>query len=314
MKLNTILYNQELKNEWDKFVDNSKNGTFMLKRDYMDYHSDRFQDFSLMFYEDNKLIAVMPASVHGDEVRSHGGLTYGGIISTRKMTSPKMLEVFDSLKEFLKENNIEKLLYKRVPSIYHNYPSDEDLYALFINNATIVRRDISTAILMEDKINFNERRRRNIKKAIKANLKVVQSFDFDGYINLVNDVLSAYHGAKAVHTGAELKLLADRFPDVIKLFIAENEYKEMLAGVLIFDTPLTVHSQYIANSDKGRDIGALDMVFDYLINEYSVGKKYFDFGISNEEEGRVLNFGLVGQKQEFGGRGIIHDFYELEIK
>ena len=96
MKLNTILYNQELKNEWDKFVDNSKNGTFMLKRDYMDYHSDRFQDFSLMFYEDNKLIAVMPASVHGDEVRSHGGLTYGGIISNRKMTSPKMLEVFDS--------------------------------------------------------------------------------------------------------------------------------------------------------------------------------------------------------------------------
>ena len=112
MKLNTILYNQELKNEWDKFVDNSKNGTFMLKRDYMDYHSDRFQDFSLMFYEDNKLIAVMPASVHGDEVRSHGGLTYGGIISNRKMTSPKMLDVFDALKEFLKENGFKKLLYK----------------------------------------------------------------------------------------------------------------------------------------------------------------------------------------------------------
>jgi len=323
--MNIIIYNQNAKREWDEFIDNSKNGTFMLKRDYMDYHSDRFKDFSLMFYDDEKLIAVMPASLHGNELRSHGGLTYGGIISNRKMTSPKMLDVFDSLKEFLKENGIKKLLYKRVPSIYHNYPSDEDLYALFRNDAKIVRRDISTAILLEDKINFNERRRRNIKKAIKANLKVIQSFDFDGYINLVNDVLGAYHGAKAVHTGAELKLLADRFPEVIKLFIATNEENEMLAGVLIFDTPLTVHSQYIANSDKGREIGALDLVFDYLINEYCTShtnpqgtielkKKYFDFGISNEEEGRVLNLGLVGQKQEFGGRGIIHDFYELEIK
>ena len=329
MPITVEIYNAEKKQVWDEFITNSKNGTFMLKRDYMDYHSDRFKDFSLMFYDEGKLIAVMPASLHGDEVRSHGGLTYGGIISNRKMTSPKMLEVFDSLKEFLKENNIKKLLYKRIPSIYHSYPSDEDLYALFRNDAKIVRRDISTAILMEDKINFNERRRRNIKKAIKANLKVVQSFDFDGYINLVNDVLGAYHGAKAVHTGAELKLLAERFPDVIKLFIAENDEHEMLAGVLIFDTPLTVHSQYIANSDKGRDIGALDMVFDYLINQYCTplppsgtspasgadipAKKYFDFGISNEEEGRVLNFGLVSQKQEFGGRGIIHDFYELEI-
>ena len=298
---------------WDDFIETSKNGTFMLKRDYMDYHSDRFVDNSLMFYEDDKLIALLPASLHGNELRSHGGLTYGGIISNRKMTSTKMLEVFECMNNFLKENKIKKLIYKRVPSIYHNYPSDEDLYALFRNNAKIIRRDISTCIQMNNKINFNERRRRNIKKAIKANLQVVQSFDFDNYIQLVNSVLSQYHNAKAVHTGKELEYLALKFPDIIKLFIAINEEKEMLAGVLIFDTSQTVHTQYIANSDKGREIGALDFVVDYLINQYSIGKKYFDFGISNEEEGRVLNTGLIGQKQEFGGRGVVYDFYQLEV-
>ena len=225
-----------------------------------------------------------------------------------------MLEVFDSLKEFLKEKGIEKLLYKRVPSIYYSYPSDEDLYALFRHAATISYRNISTTILMEDKINFNERRKRNIKKAVKANLSVRQDFDFKEYINLVNEVLEVHHGAKAVHTGEEMELLAGRFPENIKLFVAENDEHEMLAGVLIYEMPTVVHTQYIANSDKGRDIGALDLIFDYLINNvYAANKKYFDFGTSNEEDGKILNFGLVGQKQEFGGRGIIYDIYELEI-
>lgn len=312
--INAIKYSKDKKSEWDEFVDNSKNGTFMLKRNYMDYHSDRFKDFSLMFYDGNKLIALLPASLHGNELRSHGGLTYGGIICNLKMTTPVMLDVFDCLKGFLKENNIQKLLYKRIPYIYYKYPSDEDLYALFRNDAKLVRRDISTCIQINNKIRFNERRRRNIKKAVNANLVVEQSFDFEGYINLVNDVLSKYHNEKAVHTGAEVKLLADRFPEVIKLFAAFNENREMLAGVLIFDVNQTVHTQYIASSDKGREIGALDLVMDYLINTYSQNDKiYFDFGISNEDEGRTLNLGLVGQKQEFGGRGVAHDFYELTI-
>lgn len=311
--INISFYNNEQKAIWDEFIENSKNGTFILKRDYMEYHSDRFKDFSLMIYDDNKLIGVMPASIHNDEVRSHGGLTYGGIVSGKKMTTTKMLEVFDVLKEFLKENNIKKLIYKRVPSIFHKYPSDEDLYALFRNNASLSYCNISTTILLEDKISFNERRRRNIKKAIKADLKVEQSFDYNGYINLVNEVLSQYHNAKAVHTGEEIKYLAEKFPESIKLYIATNSQKEMLAGVLIFDTPLTVHTQYIASSNAGRENGALDMVMDYLINTYSTEKKYFDFGTSNEENGKVLNFGLVGQKQEFGGRAIAYEVYEVEI-
>jgi hypothetical protein len=69
----------------------SKNGTFMLDRNYMDYHSDRFIDHSLIFYDEkDKLIAGMPASLHENEIISHGGITYGGIISDKKMTVQKM--------------------------------------------------------------------------------------------------------------------------------------------------------------------------------------------------------------------------------
>ena len=284
----------------------------MLKRGYMDYHADRFCDNSLMFFEDDKLLAVLPASKHGEELRSHGGLTYGGIVCGLKMTTAKMLDIFDMLKSYMQKNQFKRLVYKRIPSVYHKYPSDEDLYALFRNNALLFRRDISTAIYLPEKIKFSDLRKRGCKKAQKAGLKVRETNDYETYIQLLTDVLTKYHDTKPVHTAAEISLLASRFPEGVKLFAAFLEEK-MLAGVLIFDMGQTVHAQYIANLDEGRDLGALDLVMDYLINTYSQGRTYFDFGISTEEGGHYLNNGLITQKEMFGGRGIIYDFYSLEV-
>lgn len=310
--INVFRYDLAQKILWDSFIDISKNGTFMLKRDYVEYHSNRFIDFSLLFYEDNKLIGVMPGSLHGNEVHSHGGLTYGGIVMDFKMTTPKMLEVFIVLQKFLQSQGIKRLIYKKIPKIYEIYPSDEDLYALFINNAKLFRRDISTTLLIENKIPFNERRKRNIKKALKANLYVKESFDYIQYIDLLSKVLNGYHNTKPVHNADEINHLIKMFPENIKLFAAFCN-NEMLAGVLIFEMQTVVHTQYMANSDKGRNLGALDLVIEYLVNTYAQNKRYFDFGISNENNGQFLNIGLVTQKQEFGGRGVIHDFYQMEI-
>ena len=297
---------------WDAFVDASKNGTFMLKRGYMDYHADRFTDHSLLFYRDEELVALLPASQHGDELRSHGGLTYGGMITNRKMTVQLMLSLFDSLREYMQENTIARVVYKRVPSIYYTYPSDEDLYALFRNNAILTRRDISATIFMPERIRFSERRRRGVKNAIKTGIEIKESCDYEQYVEMLSDILAKYHNAKPVHTAAELKLLADRFPDNIKMY-ASFQDDRMIAGVVMYLTPRVAQTQYIANSDDGRQCGALDAVMNYLINECYSDKEYFDFGISNENEGRFLNEGLISQKQEFGGRAIAYDFYELKV-
>jgi hypothetical protein len=306
------IYNPDYKEAWDSFIRTSKNGTFMLERDYMDYHADRFTDFSLMFFEKDKLVAVMPASVHGSDLCSHGGLTYGGIISDLRMTVSKMLECFSEMTAFLRGNNIKKVIYKCIPRIYHTYPADEDLYALLINEAKLIRRDISSVIYMQDRINFNERRRRNIKKAHKNNLLFRQTDDFKEYIRILTNVLEGKHKTKPVHNAEEITKLANSFPENIKLYCSYDK-EDMLAGVLIFETRTVAHSQYIANDEEGREKGALDFVFDKLINEIYDNKTYFSFGISNEDNGKYLNTGLVTQKQEFGGRGIACDFYEIDI-
>ena len=304
-------YTSDYKNIWDQFVADSKNGTFMLQRDYMDYHADRFTDYSLIVYEGNSVVALLPASLHDDQLRSHGGLTYGGLIVNRKMTAQLNLLVFESIVSYMKDAGLKSLLYKRVPAIYYNYPSDEDLYSLFRIGANLVRRDISTAVYLPDKIRFSERRRRNVKKAIKSNLTFSESTDFKTYIDLLADVLKR-HGTKPVHTAEEIEKLAQAFPDVIKLYAAYDG-NEMMAGSLLFVTPDVVHAQYIANSEQGKNIGALDFVFDKLINEVYAESKYFDFGISTEDDGKYLNEGLVSQKQEFGGRGVIYDHYLINI-
>ena len=298
---------------WDAFIDVSKNGTFMLKRGYMDYHADRFIDHSLLFYCDDALVALFPASQHGEELRSHGGLTYGGMICGYDMKQHIMDECITVLVEYMKSNSFHTLLYKPIPYIYHRYPCQEDLYALWRNGAQLARRDVSTTIeFCENPIKLPKGRKAQIARARREGIVVKQSTDFDLFIELENQVLAQYHQTKAAHTGDELALLYSRFPEHIRLYVAIHE-GEMVAGVLLFIYDNMVHTQYMASSEYGRENGALDLLIASIIEEYRDSKKYLDFGISTEDGGLVLNNGLISQKEGFGGRSITYDFYEVKI-
>ena len=311
--ISIIKYKSEYKNLWDEFVDNSKNGTFMLKRDYMDYHSDRFQDFSLMFFEEDKLVALIPASLHGNELRSHGGLTYGGFITDNSMKQHRMLECFDAVKEFLQSNGVSKLIYKCIPYIYHKQPSEEDLYALFVNGANLYKRDISSTINLNVPIKMPKGRKAQISRAQREGVTIEESEDFVTFIDLENSVLEEHHGTKAVHTAQELELLKSRFNEEIQLWVAKHN-GVTIAGTLLFIYDNVVHTQYMAANKTAREIGGLDLLIKTLIDKFATKKQYFDFGISTENGGKYLNTGLISQKEGFGGRGVVYDFYELEIK
>jgi len=303
-------YNPGKKEAWNRLIKSSKNGTFLLDRNYMDYHSDRFEDFSLMFFEDQNLIAAMPANLKDNILYSHQGLTYGGMIYDDNMKSVKMLEIFNLMIDFLKAQKIQKLIYKAIPHIYHSIPAEEDLYALFRVGAKLFRRDLSTTILQADKMRFERGRRRCVEDAKKGKLIVKESQDFERMYEIMKDILEKKYGVKPVHSAAEMKLLYDRFPENIQLYgCYQNE--EMVSGSLIFITKNTIHAQYTYASDEGRKKGANDLMYDFLINEKFCNFKYFDFGISTENGGLLLNENLVQQKEMFGGRAVCYDFYEI---
>ena len=313
--MNIKRYNPEFCQMWDEFVLAARNSHFFFLRNYMEYHRDRFDDFSLLFFDDHdRLLAVLPASRHEKVLISHGGLTFGGFIFGEKMTAKIMLDVFAACKDYLSCDGFSSLIYKCTPYIYHHYPCDEDKYALFINGATLFRRDVSTAVYLPQRYKYFKGRSWMVNKGRKNNIVVHESKRFQDFISLENEILHKYHDTKAVHTGEELERLAALFPDNIKLYVGQAANSdEILAGTVIFDNGSTVHTQYLANSDEGRQLGALDAVIDHLITKVYADRKYFDFGISNEQEGRYLNEGLISQKEGFGARAVVHDFYRLDL-
>jgi hypothetical protein len=173
---------------------------------------------------------------------------------------------------------------------------------------------VTSTIDLLNQIGFYESRYRCIKKAKRNGIVVKQSNEFETYWEILTENLLNKYKKKPVHSIEEIKYLHSKFPNHIKLFAA---YKDdiMLAGVVMYESNMNVaHAQYIANSPIGRKMNALDILFEYLINYYAGKRKYFDFGISTEQEGRYLNESLIFYKESFGARACVHDFYEVDVK
>jgi hypothetical protein len=310
-----VKYGPSYKSRWDDFVSKSKNGSLLFYRDFMEYHSDRFVDSSLLFFEEGDLVAVMPANSADAVLYSHAGLTFGGVISDRKkMRIGLMLELFDALMAYLSQHQIKTVIYKAIPHIYHIVPAEEDLYALFRHNAKVVQRDASSAIVLDQQIPFNRQKRRYIKLGKRNELVVKRTDDFRAYMSIVAEVTARKFSVTPTHTAKEMELLSKRFPENIKLFAAYKD-ETMLAGVTMFEHKSVAHAQYSASSDEGDKVGAGDLVWDYLIHDYYRGssKRYFDFGRSTEKGGRYLNAGLNAHKEALGARATMYDTYKVDV-
>lgn len=296
---------------WNNFIHNSKNGIFMFDRNFMEYHKDRFTDNSLLFYDEDKLIAVMPASIKGSVLASHGGLTYGGFITNNDMKQHHMNDCFTALKEYAASNGIKEIIYKHIPHIYHKQPAEEDIYSLYFNNAEILKIEASTVVDFRNPLKMPKGRKAQVGRARREGVIIQESDDFETFISLENQVLER-HETKAVHTPNELKLLKSFFPENIKLLTAFYQDK-MIAGTVLFIYDNVIHTQYMAASELAREIGALDLTIATVIETFKDSKKWLDFGISTEDAGRFLNEGLISQKEGFGGRTNIYQTWKIKI-
>lgn len=309
-------YHKELADEWNRFIAASKNGTFLLDRNYMDYHQARFTDASLLFYDDKqRLMAVLPANYEADiqTVYSHHGLTYGGLILSRQISTLQVMEALTLACRHYADIGATKIYYRPIPYIYNRYPSQEDLFFLFRNHATLEARNLSQTIFIPDAIKMNELRRRCIKKSLKAGNTISEQTDVTDFWHILDQNLREHHNVIPVHTIDELHLLMSRFPDVIRLFVVKNSQGQTIAGTVVYDMGPTVHTQYISANAEGKATGAFDHLISYLLRYVYADRTYFDFGVSTEKGGKWLNEGLTFQKESFGGRGVCYDTWSLNL-
>ncbi|MDB5438242.1 MAG: family acetyltransferase [Caulobacteraceae bacterium] len=306
-----VRYRPDMAEAWNAFNRRARNGHFLFDRGFMDYHADRFTDASRMVAQDGHLIGLLPLNVSGDQAWSHQGLTFGGLL-VDDLGAAEILAVLDACAEALQGEDVTSLTYKAQPWIYPSAPAQEDLYWLFRRDAALVRRDVSAAIDYRARGRVSSRRLRGARKGEKAGLSFGRSADWAGYWRLLDTVLGERHGAAAVHSLAEIQMLTERFPEEIALFTAAAG-GELQAGVVMFRSDRVAHAQYIAAGEDGRRNGALDGLFEHLIALHATSHRYFDFGISNTDGGRVLNEGLMRQKEEFGASALTHDVYRLDL-
>lgn len=301
-------YGPELADEWDALVENARNGLFLFRRGYMDYHADRFEDLSVMAYIEGQVAAVMPVSIDRETglASSHGGLTFGGPVFHKDLRGEPALEAIDAMLDGLRSWGAKELEVRLIPQFLASYPSAESDFALWRRGFALVRRDLSSVLPLVHPLPLNGMRRRSVAKAEKAGLEA--SGSLGAFYRLLAAVLEARHGVAPVHTLDELELLQAAFPNRIMLRGVERD-GEMLAGVLVYRYPTAWHTQYIAASDQGRTVGALDLLIAGLIDEArSEGATWLSFGTSTTAQGRQLNKGLLWQKESFGARSVTHDF------
>lgn len=317
MSISVRAYLQNDADAWDDFCKDSLQATLLHTRRFLSYHGDRFADRSLIIEEDGKWVGLFPAALSPGEatsVVSHPGITYGGILHQGGLRGERMITALEVIRRHYAAQGCAKLIYKAVPNFYHQAPAQDDLYALFRLGAERTRCDLSSTIDLHCRLPVSERRRRGLKKAIKAGIGIVGGKQYLAALwEVLTENLARKHGLSPVHDLDEIKLLAGRFPENIGCVCGVMN-NTVVAGTLLFITSTTYHAQYIASSEAGHDVSALDAVFEHCIEAAQQnGKRWFDFGVSTEERGFVLNDGLYRFKSEFGAGGTMHEFYELDL-
>lgn len=328
-------YSPEWRGEWDAFVCDSRNATFLFQRNYMDYHSARFEDCSWIALKKGKIAALLPANIvrgeDGHELHSHQGLTCGGwLLPKSHIDGEDLLNIFLLAIGKWKEMGIRELFYKPVPVIYPLLPSQEDEYALFRLGAERIETNLGMAVNLQLPLNYNKLRRRTLVKAGKLPIRIEEAVDLEPFMKMLVECLSERHGATPVHSLEELEMLRTRFPDKIRVFTVSlhrdsssfNDGGEesscgtdsgIEAGVCVFESEGTVKAQYIATTHCGRELNLLTPLFDWLLQTRYSDRQYFDFGTSNEEHGLVLNAGLLRQKASYGATGYSAHRYRLKL-
>ncbi len=308
-----VRYTPTHHDEWNRYVAKSRNATFLFYREYMDYHSDRFHDHSLLFYVGSHLHSVLPAHEVGEIFCSHRGLTYGGLLMDDDVTTADVLVLFEELNAYLRRQGFRRVLYRAIPWVYHRLPAEEDLYALFWKcGARLQQRMSGTVIFMDEHLRWRKDHRRRLRQAQDAGIHVVSNASLAEFWPVLNDNLQRKFQAQSVHTLEEIELLKSRFNNEI---IQYNAYlgDEIIGGITFYVMGHVLHGQYSGTTDDGKRLGAMEAIYDQVMYHDFTHMRYLDFGTSNEQGGAVLNEGLIAHKEGYGGRTVCYDTYEWEL-
>ena len=305
-------YSSKHKSDWDALVSRSNNATFLFYRDFMDYHGDRFEDYSLMVYKKETLVALFPAHINAAMVSSHKGLTYGGFISNRTDTI-SLQSYFNVIIEYLKEHGMEELYIKFMPPFLPKVYSSALEFTCYQQGGVLMRRDLNFVVDLSQPLNIHKSKLKKLKAIDSSEFEVAKTKEFASFWKeLLIPVLAETYDSEPVHSLSEIENLGATFPEnIIQYNVIWKG--QLVAGMTLFIDQGVVKSQYGVNNSTGKDLRALDYLYYYLMKEFkNQGFRYFDMGTTTKSDGN-FNSGLTRYKEEFGALPMNLDHYLITL-
>ncbi len=298
MTYSLIYYTAKRQKEWDDFIQRSSNGTFLHQRSYMDYHAERFNDFSLMIFEGLKLRAVLPAHRIGNEIFAHKGLTYSDFIFQKKLKTAAKIEIVRQALAFLFQNDLNSLYINSIPFVFQ--PLTDESCTYIYHKAGGELQEIKPFWISDRRfgLKINHNRQKNYKKLLSYGFKIEEDPQHIAeFWPIVVQNLKLRYNSQPTHSMDEIKLLINRFPKHIRLFTIRQK-SEILAGALVYFINHTAHFQYIhaLNSPESRQ--AVEFLTYELVQKFK-NYAYVSFGSSSVGDNNI-NENLVYWKESFG--------------
>ncbi len=312
MNFKILKYHQTLQRDWDDLIKRSSNGTFLHFRNYMDYHAQRFEDFSLMIYEDLKLRAVLPAHRIENDIFAHKGLTYSDFIFQKKLKTGRKIAIVEQTLQFLYRQNIRNLYIYTIPFIFQSVTDESTAYIYHKTGAGVEKILPFFVIDNRNGTRPNQNRRKNYKKLLQYNFLINNDIDdLEGFWRIVEKNLQKRYGTSPVHSVDEINLLARRFPKQIQLFTVKSKDR-ILAGALVYFVNQTAHFQYIHAYDDSKSRLAVEFLTFELVKRFR-NYSYISFGNSSVSHNN-LNKNLVYWKESLGCQIVNQLFFKIETK
>lgn len=302
--------------DWDKFIDESDNGTLFHKREFLSYHpSNRFKDASFVFTKDKKIISVYTAALINRDGKkilvSHPGASYGSFVYKSDLNLKEAHSMVDALTDYANDLKVNRIQLTLPPIIYQTKYSNYIDFALVRNGFTYLKRDVSSIVQLDFKIDdllstYRAEARTAVKKSIKQGVEIVECEKFEEYYEILKKNLKLRHNVSPAHTLDELVKLKNMFPAKIRLWGAFLKDK-LIAGVCNFSAnPKVVLAFYISHDEAYQEYRAVNLLFYEIMKRYKEeGFRFLDFGIFTVN--MEPNWGLGRFKENFGARGIFRD-------
>lgn len=279
----------------------------------MEYHNDRFEDHSLILFKKDKPIALFPANLRENVLYSHQGLTFGGLLLSKKSGAHEINELLLSVINYAKAEKFTEVIVKTIPEIYYEQSANELLYFLS-KQGSLIDRNLVLAIDYAKPLNIHKTKRKHYEKNYSLGFEIEENGSLAEFWNdVLQPKLQEKYNANPVHSLAEITKLQVQFPSNIIQYNIKLD-GEILAGITIFKHKRVVKSQYGANTEKGASLRALEYLFMYLIEKFKDEEMcYFSMGTVDAGNELGYNAGLLKQKEELGCVCFTQDIYKIPI-